>query len=572
VTGNRIGTNSLGVAAIPNVGPGITTAGGDVTIGSDMSAGFRNVVSGNAGPGIVVAGGRQVTITANYIGTHMNGSARVPNQAEGVLVTGGSAVVIGPRNVISGNVLSGVSIAGEPREQRSVTVTENYIGTNAAGTAALGNGREPSGPAAPGVSVTAPSNMSVAIGRNVISGNGGSGVMTRPVRVSSTPWEPRVYGNRIGTDAAGTAALPNERHGVEVWDSPGRVHIGVSAAGTTGNLISGNRRHGILLVSSAATVTGNHIGTDPAGSRALGNGGSGIYVASSGATIGGTGLGNVISGNAADGITIADVFGAPTSGNRVLGNRIGTNTAGELSGPGIGNGGHGVAIVNSSRNVVGSSVNDFAGEQNVIAFNGGSGVAVLAGNPAPGAAGAVDNDVGGNTFFANAALAIDLAGDGPTTNDAGDADEGPNRLLNYPTILEATTDGLSTTTFRYTFSGQPNRAFTLFFYDCPVPNATGRGQGLTRVHSLGVTTNSAGDAAGTVTISRLRSGAYLTALAATVPAAGDPPSANTSEFSGAMRVVRTRPLYRPPERPTVRPPIVMTGPLLVRGEPRELLG
>ena len=45
----------------------------------------------------------------------------------------------------------------------------------------------------------------------------------------------------------------------------------------------------------------------------------------------------------------------------------------------------------------------------------------------------------------NGGLAIDLAPSGPTANDAGDGDGGPNTLLNYPSLQTATTTSVTGT-------------------------------------------------------------------------------------------------------------------------------
>lgn len=64
----------------------------------------------------------------------------------------------------------------------------------------------------------------------------------------------------------------------------------------------------------------------------------------------------------------------------------------------------------------------------------GNGVAVLAGE---------GHTVADTTLVANGALGLDLGGDGITVNDAGDADAGPNGLLNHPELTAA--DGATVT-------------------------------------------------------------------------------------------------------------------------------
>ena len=158
--------------------------------------------------------------------------------------------------------------------------------------------------------------------RNVISGNGGdfyAGVQLGYGGGSGHV----VSGNYIGTDAAGSAAIPNGGigggGGVAVNLSPGMT-IGGSAAGA-GNLISGNAVAGVSLFASGNVVYGNLIGTDASGALPLPNGDWGVRIeGSSDNTVGGAapGEGNVIAFHRFDGVSVS---GAAT-GNAIRGNSI----------------------------------------------------------------------------------------------------------------------------------------------------------------------------------------------------------------------------------------------------------
>jgi hypothetical protein len=90
--------------------------------------------------------------------------------------------------------------------------------------------------------------------------------------------EPQVLGNYIGTNAAGTAAIPNG-FGIEIQGATGNV---IGSVGSGRNIISGNTDDGISLNNIPVTgnnqIAGNYIGTNAAGTAALGNGGDGIFV------------------------------------------------------------------------------------------------------------------------------------------------------------------------------------------------------------------------------------------------------------------------------------------------------
>src|SRR5207245_1895225 len=108
-----------------------------------------NIISGNDFDGVMIidAGSNGNVVAGNYIGTDASGSVAVANRFSGVAIqfgpqgnrvgTDGSndAFNANERNVISGNGDVGVWMGGTNNN----IVAGNYIGTNAAGSAALGN-------------------------------------------------------------------------------------------------------------------------------------------------------------------------------------------------------------------------------------------------------------------------------------------------------------------------------------------------------------------------------------------------------------------------------------------------
>ena len=320
-----------------------------------------------------------------------------------------------------------------------------------------------------------------------------------------------ILGNFIGTNAAGTAAIGNG-HGVNIIGGASNNTVGGTAAGAR-NILSGNAAYGVRIAGAGTTgnrVLGNFVGTNAAGTAAIPNGLTGVFAieGASGNTIGGTqpAEGNVISGNASFGVAF---FGAATAGgNTVLNNFIGTNAAGTAA---IGNNASGV-FVETSNNRIGSLTD---GVGNTIAFNGDVGVRVGAGT---------GNAIVNNRIFSNASLGIDLAPLGVTPNDAGDADTGPNNLLNRPTLSSARTQGPNVLV-QVALSPTPSGPFQVHFYANAACDPSGSGEGQT---PIGVSSFGVGSGATNFEMSfsaaTVPAGSFITATATDS-------NGNTSEFS-----------------------------------------
>lgn len=459
ISANFIGTDVTGTKSLENV-DGIQISGASQTTIGGLTAGERNVISGNGrttdGRGIQIIGStsRNNTITGNYIGTTAAGTAALGNGDEGVYINdapnnivGGSAVAA--RNLISGNGLfsigsAGVAIIGANANGNQVQ--GNYIGTNAAGTAALANRRE-------GVYVNGSTNT---VSGNLISGNALEGIRVSTMLGDNTA-NNGVRGNRIGTNAAGTAALANG-FGIRVDGNAVRTIIGGSTVADR-NLISGNSGSGVILDAPNAVVLGNYIGVDAAGTKALPNRDNGLELQAGAVngTIGGlaspvgSGQGNVISGNTGNGISVES---DSSTGNRFQGNIIGADVNGTAI---LGNGIHGVAVSGGADNVIGGAG---GGAGNLIAFNGRDGIEI--------SGLALRTRARGNRFLANTGLPVNLrpSGEGnsvSTPNDNLDPDSGPNNLQNFPVITRAVVSG-SSINIRGTLNSTPSGTYNVDLY------------------------------------------------------------------------------------------------------------
>jgi hypothetical protein len=363
VEGNLIGTDVTGTKSLGSGMGGVSVliqpqdrfASGTVcnkAVGNRLGGtarGAGNVIAGSDGIGVLIEGVLRVGVTpltcgstptvnrveGNLIGTDVTGTKRTDAAGRsfglttGVLDDSGNGDVIGGTtgttpggpcagacNVISGNAGSGVRLFGGHWCGCANIIQGNLIGTDITGTKDLGN-------AGDGIEVgdqNSDALRDTVVADNVVSGNGSRGVFVANGSSLS------VVGNKIGTNATGTAAIPNDDDGVE-WLSPGDGAIGGPTAGER-NVISGNRRSGIVIDPFAGPVRipNNYVGTTNAGAATLGNGGSGILIAGANDVhVGGTGAGdgNVIAGNGGDGVAVS-----PGVRNSILGNSIFRN--GEL--------------------------------------------------------------------------------------------------------------------------------------------------------------------------------------------------------------------------------------------------
>ncbi len=163
------------------------------------------------------------------------------SNAKGVVVSSGhdntiGGAVPGAGNVISGNNKHGIYLTNQ--STHDIVMQGNYIGTDASGSAALGNAGE-------GIYIErSPSNTvggTSSGARNVISANGGAGIRLQYNYAQYNT----IQGNYIGTDVNGSAALGNTGPGIWI-DNASDTTIGGTSSGA-GNVVAFNGGDGVTL-------------------------------------------------------------------------------------------------------------------------------------------------------------------------------------------------------------------------------------------------------------------------------------------------------------------------------------
>lgn len=264
---------------------------------------------------------------------------------------------------------------------------------------------------------------------NTISGNEGPGITIDGANFNN------IFGNSIGTNITGTAALANFINGIYLTNGASSNTIGGSSAGQ-GNTISGNEYSGVTLYGPGTnnnTISGNLIGVTKDRNSALPNGSSsgstgtvcdpsggsesedcnGIFLSTNGSAAGPTGTqidGNIIAAVVPpfpDNLDAAGILLDYSNANTIQGNSIGAAISGSnvISYSVI----NGIYLLNgSSNNQLGGDSSQ--GQGNLIGDYGYYGIIVgnfsFSGGPA--LASTISNKIQGN------AIGEDFTGAGNT--------------------------------------------------------------------------------------------------------------------------------------------------------------
>jgi uncharacterized repeat protein (TIGR01451 family)/CSLREA domain-containing protein len=564
--GTTFTVDSTGDTADANVGDGVCAdPAGNCTLRaaiaeSNASADSRDTIAFTGTLSIALESDLPaITDPVDIDGTTQPGCAgspivevRATGSQNGLVLNAGDSTVCG---LVLNRLFDAIQVSSSDNR-----IEGNFIGTDVAGAAALANGH---------VGINVFSGARNHVDRNVISGNGNG------LEILAFSSGNVIQGNHFGTNATGTAALPN---GLDLSINSDNDTIGGTLAEATRNIFAG--RVFIGEPSTGALVQGNYFGTDETGGSALEPGGPPVDIQGAHVTIGGsegvtlggpcTGACNVFAnglilsapvGEAGNHVVQGNFVGTDFSGMRALGGGSGVklaDTTDNLIGgtdPAernliSGNALMGVLIANTSfRNrIVGNLIGtDASGtgplpngiegvlccgsgqgddntiERNVIAFNGCRGIAIVG----AGQEGTVGNAILGNSVFANGCLGIDLGPPGVTENDAGDTDTGSNDLQNFPVITRVTVDG-GETTIEGTLNSVPDSTYHVELFRNSGCDSSHFGEGETFLGSTSVPTGPGGDGSFTVT--------YPVALGPTevVTSTATDARNNTSEFSECL--------------------------------------
>lgn len=407
--GNYIGVDDDGVTATGSTlyGVWISGAGADSnTVGyvegkSCSAAQQRNVIGGTStvnGSAIRIEGSGTANttgdstlgpngnrISGNYIGVGADGTTKIANVGSGIILL--------------------------------TNATLNFIGTDGDGVEDASEG-------------------------NVISGSG-TGVFV------SLTGNNRISGNTIGLNAAGTAAVANTSHGINIrgesnivgWCDT-TIHSLCNDSGSLvqqRNIISGNTEDGVRLGLGAYNngIYGNYIGTGLDGTTTLANGDNGVFIhrGNSGNAIGGsnTNQTNLIQGQDVGVKLDGEFIGATGRGgnqNPVETNTIQNNTIQQ----------NGIGVYNYwTENYSTDGPTDNTITENTISNNTSYGIEVYGSSPT-----ITDNTISNNGsygIYIHPALVTYDTDTEATTTDGDNPDNASDNLISRPVVTGNTING-----------------------------------------------------------------------------------------------------------------------------------
>jgi hypothetical protein len=563
ITGDYLGTDAAGTAALGNAGDGVLlTNGARANTVGGRGAGAGNVISAN-GNGVELSGRGTSgnVVLGNLIGTDAHASVSLGNVNDGILIDQGAAAntigggAAGAANVLCGSLTTVPSISGSSSGQTGAVFS-------------LGPASISGGIARFDVELAytdTPSSSMVYLGIDLRAN--GDGVLAPddstghpdfsafnflPSNILDTGWAPLeslfpgefLYQTPPPPGTVPTSGLlPNATYlvGTLTYDlskfgiapDPSltvSIEHRDTVIGTEQNddnatfgyvnptflsgqqpIETGNATAGIEVRgdgTSGNAILGNLIGTSRSGTAALGHLTEGVLIDGGAAqnTVGGTSspAANVIAGND-DGITLSD---SGTSGNVVVGNRIGTDRKAVAD---LGNSLAGVLLQNgAASNRVGGTT---AGSGNIIAFNGQG---VVVGTSASDT-GTIHDTILGNNIYGSRGQGIDLGNQAATTNSANPR-AFPNDGQNAPAITVLTPTSVSGT-----LTSVPGTSFRIELFATPI--GTRANHAAISLGAIKVTTNAKGTVAFTAAVASIPLGSVVTATATNL-ATGD-----TSAFS-----------------------------------------
>lgn len=253
ILGNFIGTDATGTQDRGNDSSGILVNAADVRIGSIVRA-DKNLISGNTTSGINLGiAAAKATIQNNLIGTSKNGRKALPNEGDGVFITGSDGHLIGGEFAGQGNTIGfnggdgvtliSVTLSGETLVPTRVRISSNSIGRNVGQGIDLGDD---------GLTSNDP----------VPDKDGGPNARQNFPKVASAAQV------ADGTVIAGTlASKRNTSYEIQLFVNPagdpqGRTLLSTFTVTTGGNgKVSWNRKVGTLKLGALVTATATDLGS-----------------------------------------------------------------------------------------------------------------------------------------------------------------------------------------------------------------------------------------------------------------------------------------------------------------------